>query len=199
MSTSPVFIFDPVDASNRPVKGLHINAPLFWPLYPQPIRDIFTRVFTEGLHDQDKRPSFGEWQAALAAAEDAIVLCRCDRQNFADGASVSCWGCGQSIALPPRLVLGTGGRRTVMLNTDTVLFDRHITGRGGSAASPGAKRAEVTRHPTQNVLGLKNVGTGQWFIEMPGKASRSVEPGSSVRLADGTKIEFGDGSGVIQE
>jgi eukaryotic-like serine/threonine-protein kinase len=195
--TSPVFIFDPVDKSNRPVPGLHLNAPLFWDIYPQPIRDIFTRVFTEGLHEQGKRPSFGEWQAALAAAEDAIVVCQCGRQNFADGDSTSCWGCRQPVALPPRLVLG--GRRTVMLRTDTVLFDRHITGKGGSAASPGEKRAAVVRHPTQNVLGLKNVGTGQWFIEVPGKPGRVVEPGNSVRLANGTKIEFGDGSGVIQE
>jgi DNA-binding helix-hairpin-helix protein with protein kinase domain len=195
--TSPVFIFDPVDASNRPVPGLHLNAPLFWQIYPKPIRDIFTRVFTEGLHEQGKRPSFGEWQAALAAAEDAIVVCQCGRQNFVDDGPVRCWGCKRAVALPMRLVVG--GRRTVMLNTDTVLYDRHITGKGGSAASPGDKRAEVTRHPTQNVLGLKNMSPGQWFVQVPGKPSRAVEPGSSVRLAAGTEISFGDGSGVIQE
>ena len=108
-----------------------------------------------------------------------------------------CWGCKRAVALPMRLVVG--GRRTVMLNTDTVLYDRHITGKGGSAASPGDKRAEVTRHPTQNVLGLKNISPGQWFVQVPGKPSRAVEPGSSVRLAAGTEISFGDGSGVIQE
>ena len=192
----PVFIFDPADASNRPVPDVHINAPIFWSLYPQAIRDIFTRVFTDGLRDPAKRPSFGEWQAAIAAADDAIVICHCGKQNFVDAGPVTCWKCRRSVTLPMRLVLK--GSRTVMLNSDTVLFDRHITGKGGSAASPGQRRAEVSRHPTQNILGLRNVGRVQWFIQVPEKGSRTIEPGNTVRIAAGTQIDFGDGSGTIQ-
>ncbi len=189
----PVFVFHPTDASNRPVPGVHVNADVFWKIYPQQVRDVFTRVFVDGIQDQGRRPAFGEWQAAMAAAADAIVVCGCGKQNFAGQGSVRCWSCQRAVTLPPRLVVKG---RTVMLNADTVLYDRHLTGAGVS----GARRAEVTRHPTLNVLGLKNVSTGQWIIQVPGKAGQVVAPGNSVRLAAGTTIEFGNGtSGVIQE
>ena len=49
--THPLFIFDPQDASNRPVAAYHENAIVFWPLFPQFLRDLFIRSFTEGLRD----------------------------------------------------------------------------------------------------------------------------------------------------
>lgn len=33
--TEPIFIFDPVNNSNRPVPGLHNNAIIFWNIYPK--------------------------------------------------------------------------------------------------------------------------------------------------------------------
>ena len=47
----PIFIFDPNDASNRPVPGIHDNALAFWRIYPQFLHDIFIRAFTIGIKD----------------------------------------------------------------------------------------------------------------------------------------------------
>ena len=47
----PIFIFDPNDTSNRPVPGIHDNALAFWRIYPQFLRDIFIRAFTDGISD----------------------------------------------------------------------------------------------------------------------------------------------------
>lgn len=47
--THPVFIFDPNDKSNRPVKGYQDNALIYWDLYPQNLRDLFTQAFTVGI------------------------------------------------------------------------------------------------------------------------------------------------------
>jgi len=46
--TEPVFIFDPYDDTNRPVLGCHDNALLYWQIYPQSLRDIFIKAFTDG-------------------------------------------------------------------------------------------------------------------------------------------------------
>lgn len=43
--TDPVFIFDPNNKTNRPVKGIHDNATIYWPLYPEKLRQMFTRAF----------------------------------------------------------------------------------------------------------------------------------------------------------
>ena len=46
-----VFIFDPLDDSNRPLATAHENAYVFWPLYPDFLRRLFTRAFTAGMSD----------------------------------------------------------------------------------------------------------------------------------------------------
>lgn len=50
--TAPVFIFDPNNASNRPLPGYHDNAIAFWPIYPP----IFARPVHPLLHRRHPRP-----------------------------------------------------------------------------------------------------------------------------------------------
>src|SRR5436190_19053107 len=45
--TEALFIFDPRDTSNAPDPQHHRNAVIFWNLYPQSLRDLFTKAFTE--------------------------------------------------------------------------------------------------------------------------------------------------------
>ncbi len=115
---APVFVFDPADKSNRPVPGYHDNALAYWPLYPQFVRDLFTRSFTDGLRDpQHGRVRESEWRAALVRLRDAIVYCpRCSVQNFYDaetlqasGQPALCWSCANPIGLPPRIRRQAGG------------------------------------------------------------------------------------------
>ena len=46
---NPVFIFDPDDKSNRPVRGYQDNAIIYWDLYPKALKDLFTNAFTVGI------------------------------------------------------------------------------------------------------------------------------------------------------
>jgi serine/threonine protein kinase/uncharacterized protein YegL len=101
--TEPVFIFDPNDDSNRPVPGYHDNALTFWPIYPQFLRDLFTKAFTDGIRDpQNGRVSVSEWQAAMVRLRDSIIYCaHCGMENFYDadalkasgGKPGDCWKC----------------------------------------------------------------------------------------------------------
>lgn len=195
--TNPVFIFDPENASNRPVPGVHLNAPIFWGMYPEMIKKIFTTAFTVGLDDPGRRPAFGEWQAALIDLEDSIVVCECGKQSFLDvarGATV-CWKCSRAISPPMRIVIHE--RRTVMLNADTELFAHHLVRRGGDAGSRGEPCAAVVKHPTQDIWGLKNLTPSQWFARTNGGEAQVVSPGRSATLRDGTVIDFGDVTGRI--
>lgn len=196
--TSPLFVFDPEDHSNRPDPTVHRNALAFWPIYPERLRKVFTQAFTEGLHDPSRRPTFGEWQAALTASEDTLMTCACGKKNFFDPATdqLVCWSCKADVTPPTRLVVDRG-KRVIVLSKHTKLYDRHLSKRGDSRATDEV-RAEVVKHPEKEIWGLKNLGPGQWFIDTGDGQARSLAPGLSTTLRPGTTIQFGEVTGVVE-
>lgn len=53
---------------------------------------------------------------------------------------------------------------------------------------------EVTVHPRNpGVIGLKNLGSGVWYVRMRDNSVQPVEPNKNVRLVPGTAIDFGGG------
>lgn len=203
--TAPLFIFDPVDRSNAPMVGYHDNALAFWPVYPQLLRDLFTKAFTDGIRDpQNGRVRESEWRAAMARLRDFIMYCaQCTAQNFYDGEALKaaggkarpCWSCNKDIQLPPRMRIGKN--IIVMLNHDTKLFPHHIDDQRMYDFSQPV--AEVTRHPTDpRVWGLKNLSDEKWVGTTADGTVRDVTPGRSVTLAVGAKIHFGKAEGEIR-
>ena len=200
--TDPLFIFDPKDESNRPVAGLHDNALAFWSLYPAFLRDLFTRAFTDGLHDpKHGRVRESEWRAAMVQLRDSIVYCQgCAAECFYDasalrtaGGGPTCWSCGGSVLLPARIRVG---RSVVMLNHNGALFPHHLD----DARRYDFSRAwaTVARHPAKpDVWGLQNLSDEKWVVVRAGAISE-VPPGKSVSLALGTRIHFGRTEGEIR-
>ena len=201
--TDPLFIFDPDDDSNRPMTGYHENAIVFWPLYPQFLRGLFTEAFTLGLRDPLERVRESEWRAAMVRLRDSIVFCaNCGAETFYDGEVLraaggkpgTCWSCGTGIRLPPRIRVGDA---IVMLNHDTQLFPHHVDDERLYDFSQPV--AAVTQHPKDpSIWGLKNLSGEKWVITASDGSLQDVEPGRSVRLAVGTTINFGKKVGEIR-
>ena len=202
--TEPVFIFDPHDESNRPVPGIHDNALAFWRIYPQFLRDLFTRAFTAGLSDPEHgRVRESEWRESMVRLRDAIFYCSyCSLENFYDAVKLKaaagnpglCWSCAAQLVLPPRIRIGKG---VVMLNHDTEIFPHHVDdNRLYDFSQPVAA---VARHPAnEGVWGLKNLTGEKWVATTAGGDVRDVEPNRSVTLGVGTKINFGRAEGEIK-
>ncbi|MGP4111034.1 protein kinase domain-containing protein [Streptomyces sp. 4N509B] len=200
--TQPVFVYDPRDTRNRPVPGEHDTVIVLWEALPQILRDLFVRTFTDGLADPYSRVREGEWQDALSMVRDAIVVCGgCGRQNLSQpgGAGPTCWKCGRTVGLPPRLELTTGtggrrGRRDVRLQQGAELYAHHLQ------AAPArhdfrAVVARVTEHPRQpGRLGLTNLGSTPWTMRRPDGEERVIEPGKTAALRPEILLEFGDGA-----
>ena len=94
--TDPLFIFDPNDTSNRPLRGSHDNALALWPLYPRSVQSLFVRAFTDGLRDAHMRVVESQWSSALIRLRDSIFYCQhCRAENFYDPGALSdantCW------------------------------------------------------------------------------------------------------------
>jgi hypothetical protein len=199
----PVFVFDPRDDSNRPDPEYHQTVAERWALFPQFLRDLFTRAFTDGLRDPEHgRVRESEWRQALARLRDAIVYgptgaenFYCDDQRRAHaGALRPCWLTGQPVPVPFRVEIG---RQLVVLNHDTKLFPHHTDDQ--RRWDFGTPTAEVARHPQNpEVWGLRNRTERRWVATLAAGDSRDVEPGRSVTLADGTVIDFGTAKGVVR-
>lgn len=193
--THPVFIYDPNNTSNRPDPTLHVNAIDFWKLYPNFIRALFTRSFTDGLNDPDQgRVRESEWRDALVKLHDSIIYClSCGSENFYDretlqfgNSSCACWFCGQVLTVPPRIRIG---RTVVMLNHDSVLFQHHIDPH--SAINFETPVAEVQQHPSDPKLwGLKNLSQDVWVRTTATGDKREIKPGETMAIAAGTRIAF---------
>jgi len=202
--TEPLFIFDPSNQSNAPDPQYQGNAIVFWKIYPEFLRELFIKAFTEGITDpQHGRVREGNWRAAMVRLRDAIVYCsHCNAENFHDAGNTpgenkpvgQCWSCRRELRLPPRILLG---RASVMLNHDTSLFAHHTDeDQKYNFAKPVAV---VTRHPSdQTIWGLKNLSDQIWSTTNVKGEINDVSPGRSVTLAPGTRINFGHIEGEIR-
>lgn len=70
-----VFIYDPQNNRNRPVKGIHNNAINLWRIWPEFLRDLFTRTFTKGVNSPHERVRETEWSKAFLKLEGTIYRC----------------------------------------------------------------------------------------------------------------------------
>ncbi len=202
--SEPLFIFDPADDANCPVPGYQDNALEYWPLYPQFLRDLFIKAFTDGIREpQHGRVRESEWRAAMMRLRDAILYCaHCGSENFYDADKIrasggqlgDCWSCHSQLRLPPRLRIEN---HIVMLNHDTRLFPHHVDVQ--RRYDFGEAVAEITRHPTNpDLWGLKNLSGQKWVITTDEGAIKDVDPGRSASLMSGTRINFGVTTGEIR-
>jgi len=206
----PLFIFDPRDDSNAavdraldPYGEAGDNALATWPLYPQFLRDLFTKAFTSGVRDADHgRVTEGEWKFTLGSLQDGLFACGCGKQNFFDPSLLdsssryhkACWSCGQIPPLPLRLCTG---KLAILLSVGTRLVAHQLDDH--SNFDDDAPIAEVVRHPTnQSVLGLKNLTEGRWTATTADGSMKDIEPGKSIVLSPRTQIAFGRQSGEIR-
>jgi serine/threonine protein kinase len=196
---SPVYIFDPVNLSNRPVPGLHDNAIIYREIYPAFLNELFEKTFTKGIRDiQHGRTRESEWRSAMLRLRDLLCFCPdCRAENYYDpqsqatGTQQHCWNCQHPIRFPLKLSIG---RKMIMLNHNTQLFPYHIdrSVKPNCAFDFSVPVGEVTRHPTQpNVWGLKNLSGDNWKIKLHDGQEREVPPGKNAPLAAGHEISFG--------
>jgi RsiW-degrading membrane proteinase PrsW (M82 family) len=89
------------------------------------------------------------------------------------------------------------GMRQLIIVPGLKLLAHQVTGL--QPLSPGDDAvAEVTRNPQDpSVLGLKNLSSRAWEIVTDQGNRRNIQPGQTVRLSHGTKIDFGSMDGEV--
>ena len=191
--TDPLFIFDPDNKDNRPLAGYQDNALIFWDLYPQQLKELFTLSFTVGLRQPNRRITESKWLEIFANLMSGIMICpSCGAEVFydvnkeANGVMHTCWGCQKPVSVPSRLVIG---KSTIPLMANTKIYKHHIEGGHDMETVVG----EVVQNPNNpNLWGIKNLTKENWTYVKADGTQIPVMEGRSAAIAKDTKIDFGE-------
>ncbi|MCD7956573.1 MAG: hypothetical protein LUG93_12695 [Lachnospiraceae bacterium] len=197
--TDPVFIFDPEDTRNRPVPGIHDNAEIYWKIFPQEIRDLFTKVFTVGLKTPAKRVVERQWLEAIANLMNGIMICpHCGAEVFYDAAKEQngeahiCWNCSHTVTVPAKLIID---KNRVVLSAGAKLKSYCIYKDFDMDTSVGT----VVQNPKNPSLwGIRNEDKVNWTYEKADGTQIPVAPGRTAGIAPGVKIHFGSCTGEFR-
>jgi hypothetical protein len=84
-----------------------------------------------------------------------------------------------------------------MLNRDSRLYLHHVDSSRRFDFSRAV--AAMGQNPRNlSIWGLNNMGESTWVATLPDATTRQIEPGRSIALARGLKIDFGKTEGEIR-
>ena len=179
----PLFVYDPDDDSNRPVRGVHNNIIKFWRIMPDYIREAFEFSFTTGLSEPSKRLIEKQWLDLLKRLRGDITACPCGIQNFLPAVETDDEGklicpCGTHYSKPLSLV---GAKTSVLLFDGAKLYNDDVE-----------LEAEVVRNKKNPALwGLKNHGAESWSCTLPNGEEKQIESGKAAPIFVGTSVGIG--------
>ena len=193
---SPVFIFDPNNATNRPVKGVHPNPINLWPMYPDFFQAAFIKSFAEGMKNPNSRLPENEWQKVLVRLRDELLQCpSCKEDIFLNlcpkGKTIKC-RCNHSYSYPLRLVLA---HYKVPLFPGVKLYACHTKGHNDDYSTITGEVIMNKNNPA--LWGIKNLSEDSWFMTPENEEGKNIDKGSVIPIASNMSIQFIETTGKI--
>lgn len=193
---APLFIYDPVDRSNMPVRGVHCNVMRLWDLYPQFVRDKFIKAFSQGcLCGGNARPTDNDWQITFTRLRDSIVKCPCGGETFLDLnlPESCCINCGTIIPRPPILLTK---KYKAALFPGNKLYRCHTDNESDNYTRVDG---EVIRSQKRSdIWGLRNLSDNDWTLTLKDGSESTLQKGKVLIIVKTDEIDFGNCIGEIQ-
>ncbi|NVK66742.1 MAG: serine/threonine protein kinase [Flavobacteriales bacterium] len=156
-----VFICDPENSTNRPVKNIHTNVLNWWNLYPKNVNNAFIDAFSkESIQNPENRIRETEWVNILSRARDLLVRCSCGEETFAR--KEGCYFCKSSLNI--QFGLEIKGKK-IPIKAGKFLYASNISSAGNFLKQIG----KVVVNKKSGQIGLKNISNADWSIESIGK------------------------------
>lgn len=192
--SDPVFVWDPANDANRPVRGVHTNEIKLWPLYPAFVRKTFEKAFSHEVmvgNDTTHRVIEKEWQEVFTTLRDLTIKCSCGSETFIDPSqqSCKCINCGKSIERP--LILKVK-KYHAALAPGKKLYACHV--QYDSDDFKEANGEVISSRNNPSLLGLRNDSNNTWEAILPNGSSKGYPNGQVIKLGKGIKINFGNGN-----
>ena len=177
-----LFIYDPTDKTNLPVRGVHQNVIRRWPVFPTILKETFVQQFGQDkLKNPTTRMIEQEWQKLIAKVRDSLVICpSCGEETFLDitNGKCKCMNCSRDVATDKYVKIGT---RSLILTPNTKLF----------IDNDNVADALVVSNPQdKSMLLIQNISNLKWTAETPSGKVKEVEPKGFMPVKAGIKISF---------
>lgn len=193
------FIYDPTDASNRPVPGYQDNAIIFWKIIPSSLKVAFTKAFTDGK-TPEKRVTETEWLSIFYYLKVSRMKCpRCHAEVFYDHKLMMnnqphiCWNC--DARMKPVGYLLFDSEHSIPIKLHGKLYEANTN---SSAYGCGKASAEVIQNPhNPDQWGVKNTTNTNWKYINPNGQVSLVPMSKSAAIRDGAVIDFGNKKATI--
>ncbi|MBQ1388281.1 MAG: serine/threonine protein kinase [Clostridia bacterium] len=192
----PLFIYDPFDDTNIPVRGVHCNVIRIWPLYPQFVRDMFIKAFSQQcLKMEAARPTDNEWQIMFTRLRDCVVKCPCGGETFLnlDEEETECVNCKMKIPRPPILLTK---KYRVALFPGNKIYKCHTREETDNYTDVTGSVIRSQNRP--GVWGIKNLSGNTWYVTTRNGEIAEVPNGKVVVIMKADTINFGNCSGKIE-
>ena len=175
-----LFIYNPNDKSNLPVRGIHQNVIKRWPVFPKLLRDTFIDEFSqEKLKNPSQRMIEQNWEKIISVIRDSLVVCNhCKEETFVTISNTKdkCMNCNKEVDLSRRLVMLN--RSLPLTNKTPIYIDNDNTPDG------------IVTVDNNGFLLIKNVSTETWTVETPSGKVKTVAPQEILPVKEGLKITF---------
>lgn len=183
---SPLFIFDPIDNRNRPIKGVHNNAIVMWPELPDYIKEAFVNSFSQkALKNPGARLIEREWLDVLLRFRNSIVKCsKCGNEEFVNNENYICSCCNQSLGVMNSIILP---HYTIPAVPGVTLY-RQQFGNCSDEEALNKVLQIIQSKKDPNNIGLGNAGNKTWLCENSSGQKKSVAHKEILPLRSGYKI-----------
>ncbi|MBN1181156.1 MAG: serine/threonine protein kinase [Bacteroidales bacterium] len=177
-----LFIFDKDNNQNEPVRGVHNNVIIRWPLFTQTLREIFSESFSQRqIKNPAERILESKWIETVIKLRNCLVICEsCKKETFIDLEKASdCVNCGKPLGLKFRIASSKHGIIALSLGKQ-VYF--------GASEQPAAHVLINNKDP-QTWL-LQNKSSNTWIVETTIGTTRTVSPNEFMPTKPGLKVTF---------
>lgn len=196
--SSPVFIFDPEDDSNRPIRGVHPNPIKRWPELPGYVKGAFIRTFSKAAMTYDKNTNTyaaprvieKEWLDVLIRLRNSIATCSCGNDEYVEDGKLTCSKCGKR--LPVACWIQTlhyqipvcPGARVLRMELENCADD--------VAIAPVAEVLEAPEMPGDPAgFAIKNISGMTWSCITSKGAQRQLLPERVMPAKPGIRVNIG--------
>ncbi len=187
---NPVYICNPNDHSNGPVRGIHRALISLYPKYPDYLKQAFLKEYTQGLKNENARLQEDEWLFILTRLESDIIKCPyCKEEMFVKDLSqdvCQCEECKKTFTRPTMLyanenehLYGEFGRKLYRWQVDNSrLF---------SNSSLDVLGEVTASKKNPNIKILKNLSRDTWILNYQGE-DKEISPDKNLPLIRGQYV-----------
>jgi len=185
-----VFMFDPNDSSNHPVKGLNNNALRWWRFYPKRLNAAFQRAFSkDAIQNPQHRLNETQWIKVLSRVRDLLVRCQnpsCKEETFA---RKQCYFCQNKLEIPYALQIEN---RKIPLVKGKILYTTtlNIFTNDDDIFKPIGK---VLKNKKNGKIGIKNLSDHEWSTIKNGQLL-IINKNDILILEKGQEVRFSNNS-----